>query len=70
MKKHIKYIPANPPLEVRMRRGEKAAIVEWLTLSIKDLEYRMRYVRGLEETKEIQGALRALDDIKEILDGS
>jgi len=38
---------------------------QWLELSIEDLEYRLRYSK--EETQVLQGALRALDELKLIL---
>ena len=38
---------------------------QWLELSIKDLEHRLRYSK--EETQALQGALRALDDLLDVL---
>ena len=38
---------------------------QWLELSIEDIEYRLRYSK--EETQVLQGALRALDELKAIL---
>lgn len=41
------------------------ALEQWLELSIKDLEHRLRYSK--EETQVVQGALRALDDLAIVL---
>jgi len=38
---------------------------DWLDNQIADLEYRIRYSK-LEDTQVIQGALRALDDLKSV----
>lgn len=68
-KKIIRMTPTQSLLEIDVRRGDKVALEDWVALSIKEMEYRIRYSKA-EETISIQGALRVLDDIKEILDES
>lgn len=65
-KRTIRITLIDKPLEDLMARGDISAMRKWLELTIEDLEYRLRYTKR-EETQLIQGALRALDDIKEVL---
>lgn len=53
-------------LESELARHDHSLLEEWIKLSKKKLEYRIRFSKQ-EETYRIQGALRALDDIGEIL---
>ena len=46
-------------------QGLNEALDQWLSLSIYDLEQRLRFSK--EETQVLQGALRALDDLQEVL---
>jgi len=46
-------------------QSTNAPLDEWLEKSIEDLEFRLRYSK--EETQVLQGALRALDDLQEVL---
>ena len=49
-----------------MKAADNSALMAWLELTIEDLEYRLRYAKK-EETQLLQGALRALDDIRSIV---
>ena len=53
-------------IEAAMKAGDNSALMAWLDLSVEDLEYKLRYTKT-EETQLIQGALRALDDIRSII---
>ena len=53
-------------LESELRKqGPNKALETWLDLSIEELEYKLRFSK--EETQSYQGALRALDDLREII---
>jgi len=52
--------------EVELKKqGPNKPLEQWLELSIEDLGHRLRYSK--EETQVLQGALRALDDLREVL---
>lgn len=68
MPKNIRYTTINRPLEAELKAQDNALMRQWLSEAIGDLEYRIRYA-DLEETKHIQGALRVLYDISEIILG-
>ena len=65
-RKNIRLTAPLPALEPLMEREAPHATREWVKLSIEDLEYRLRYAKT-EEAQLIQGALRALDDLNDIL---
>ena len=53
-------------LENEIKRHDFTLLREWVKLSKKELEHRIRF-STMEETSKLQGALRVLDDIGEIL---
>lgn len=63
------HIRITKPLNTHERKlkaqSTNDALDQWLSLSIEDLEHRLRYSK--EETQVLQGALRALDDLKDVL---
>lgn len=65
-RKNIRITVTQVAQEDLLKRENTQALEEWLELSIEDLSYRMRYA-SKEETQLYQGALRALDDLKDIL---
>lgn len=65
-RKTIRITTTEPAHEAAMKVGDNSALKAWVELSIKDLEYRLRYAKT-EETQLIQGALRTLDDINTII---
>ena len=60
---NIRITKTQRALEIELLSGRNEVLSKWLKLSIEDLEYRLRYSKP-EETQVIQGALRALYDIK------
>jgi len=65
-KKHIKILNgSDATVVVAMKRINSDVLKEFLRQEIEDLEYKLRYSK--EETERYQGALRALDDISDLL---
>jgi len=64
---HIRITTVKRTLEAEIKRGDNQPLKQWLSESIKELEYKARY-SGKEETQILQAALRALDDIVDILE--
>lgn len=54
-------------LESEIERQDNRLLEEWIKLSTKELEHRIRFSSKQEETYRLQGALRTLDDLGEIL---
>ena len=65
-RKTIRITTTEPAFESAMKAADNSALMAWLELTIEDLEYRLRYAKK-EETQLLQGALRALDDIRSIV---
>ena len=63
---NIRITKVQKQIEHKLGQGDNSAMVLWLELSIKDLEYRLRY-SSPAETQVIQGALRALYDLESLL---
>jgi hypothetical protein len=63
---HVRITKIRTAEERELKAQSTNKVLEsWLSLSIEDLEHRLRYSK--EETQVLQGALRALDDLKEVL---
>jgi len=65
MSRVIRITKPIPGLESEMKDHMPKKLKDWLDNQIADLEYRIRYSK-LEDTQVIQGALRALDDLKSV----
>jgi len=66
MPKNIRIISVKGAVETKLKaQSANDVLDEWIELSIEDLEHRIRYSK--EETQVLQGALRALDDLQEVL---
>jgi len=66
MPKNIRIISVKGAVETKLKaQSANDVLDEWIKLSIEDLEHRIRYSK--EETQVLQGALRALDDLQEVL---
>ena len=65
-RKTIRITTTELAFESAMKAADNSALMAWLELTIEDLEYRLRYAKK-EETQLLQGALRALDDIRSIV---
>ena len=65
-KKHIQILNGSDSTVITaMKRINSDVLKEFLRLEIEELEYKLRYSK--EETERYQGALRALDDISDLL---
>jgi hypothetical protein len=64
--KHLKFLQGAAMEEAELARINIPVLNAYLEKTILNLEYRIRYAT-VEETTRIQGALRALDDIKDLL---
>lgn len=64
----LRITPRDIALESEIIKVDNRAIVKWVKLSKDDLEYKVRHSKG-EETAVLQGALRVLDDLEEIING-
>ena len=65
-RKIIRITTTQKELESLIEREDHSALLQWIKLSKQELEHRLRYSR-LEETKELQGALRMLDDLETVV---
>jgi len=64
--RNIRIISVKGAVEKKLKAQSRNEVLdEWLQLSIRDLEHRIRYSK--EETQVLQGAIRALDDLQEVL---
>jgi len=64
--RNIRIISVKGAVETKLKAQSRNEVLdEWLQLSIRDLEHRIRYSK--EETQVLQGAIRALDDLQEVL---
>jgi len=69
-KRHVRILSnCIPEVEVEVRSMNAPILIAFLDAHVKDIEYRLRYA-ALEETKVLQGSLRALDDIRDLLETS
>jgi len=66
IKKHIRILSSDHLLDTEMKKLNAPVLIAFLDAHIKDMEYRLRYA-ATEETKVIQGSLRTLDDIRDLL---
>lgn len=62
----VKFLGNNKDLEEEIRRGNMAALREYVELNIEEFESKLRYSQG-ENNYRYQGALRVLDDILDLL---
>ena len=54
------------PLERKLKETpDRKLMLEWIKLSAGELEHKLRYSK--EETQVLQGAVRALDDLLDVL---
>jgi len=68
--RHIRILSnCTPAVESEVKNMNAPILIAFLDAHVKDMEYRLRYA-ALEETKVLQGALRALDDIRDLLETS
>lgn len=65
-RKIIRITTPEKALEDTLAKQDSSLLLEWLDINTEDLEYRLRYTKT-EETQLIQGALRAFDDLREVL---
>lgn len=66
MSKVIRITSIKKELESLIEREDHTVLLQWIKLSKSELEHRLRYSK-LEETYVLQGSLRMLDDLEEVL---
>ena len=64
----LRITPRDLAVDKVLHEEQGPGLRTWLQLSKTDLEYKIRHSKS-EETAVLQGALRVLDDLEEIING-